>query len=350
MTFSKNISPRDLLEFNKSLSLLLYAKIGFVDALEIVYPQIRNDKFKKVVKDIIRGLKSGTSISKCFAKHPALFPEIFIATLRVGEETGELGAVIGEFTRYNEKIQRVKQKALVAIRYPLFVIFVLFTTLFFMVWFLIPNFEGIFLSFGKDIPSLSRAVFSSASWIRNNILFILAVPSVGLFLIFKYTGKEQVRKYYSVVVPYLPVLSRLYKLNILARFSFTMNTLLKNRVTLVEALKIARSSNKDPLFLKEIDFLIKSLVKGQNFSQILGKSKFFDVTFIQLLTAAEGASELDKAFLMTADFYTDEFDDILETLTSFMEPALILFIGFFVGTIVVALYLPMFELLNNFGF
>ena len=350
MIKKNKIHPQDILEFNKSLSLLLYAKIGFVEAMDIVCSQIRNEQFKNVIKDILRGLKSGASIAKCFGKHPAHFPAVFVSTLQVGEETGEIADVIGEYTRYSEKIQRVKQKALIAIRYPAFIVSVALCTLFFMVWFLIPNFEGVFLSFGKDIPSLSKFVFASAAWIRGNVFFIILVPLVGLFIIKKTVPLEKLRTLYMNVLKRLPIVSKLYKCNILARFSFTMNTLLKNRVTLLESLKIARNSSNDPEFLKEIDTIAKSLVKGQNFSHVLGKSKFFDITFIKLLTAAEGASELDKAFLMTAEFYTDEFDDLLDTVTSFMEPALILFIGGFVGIIVVALYLPMFEMLNNFGF
>jgi len=239
---------------------------------------------------------------------------------------------------------------MVAIRYPAFILCVAFTTLFFMIWFLIPNFEGVFLSFGKNIPDLSRIVFASAAWVRSSIAYIIIVFILLTAALLKYANTPQFRKYYTKLIPYLPIVSKLYKTNILARFSFTMNTLLKNRVTLIDALKIARNVSSDPVFLSEIDYIIKSLTKGLNFSNVISKSKFFDITFIKLLTAAEGASELDKAFLMTAEHYTAEFDDLLETVTSFMEPALILFIGGFVGTIVVALYLPMFELLNNFGF
>ncbi len=346
----KNVSSRDILEFNKSLSLLLYAKIGFVEAMDIVYSQIRNEKFKAVVRDIILSLKSGSTIAKSFGRHAVHFPPVFVSTLQVGEETGEIADVVGEYTRYSEKIHRVKQKALVAIRYPLFIVSVALCTLFFMVWFLIPNFEGVFLSFGKDIPALSKFVFSSAAWIRSNVLFMVLLPIIIYFGITKIVPAEKLRRIYFSVLKNLPVVARLYKCNILARFSFTMNTLLLNRVTLLESLKIARNSSSDPDFLREIDTITKSLVKGQNFSHVLGKSKFFDITFIKLLTAAEGASELDKAFLMTAEFYTDEFDDLLDTVTSFMEPALILFIGGFVGVIVIALYLPIFEMLNNFGF
>ena len=350
MLGSKKISHQDILEFNKSLSLLLYAKIGFVDAMDIILAQIRNEKFKLALKDIARSLKSGASISKSFGKQPNLFPEVFVATLRVGEETGEIASVIGEYTSYSDKIQRVKQKAMVAVRYPLFIVVVAFTTLFFMVFFLIPNFEGVFLSFGKDIPALSKFVFTTAAWIRSNVLYlIVGIISIS-FLFAKYAGSEKIRGFYTKLIPYIPILSKLYKSNILARFSFTMNTLLKNKVTLIDALKIARSTSKDPYFIKEIDTILKSLVKGLNFSNVLSRSKFFDITFIKLLTAAEGASELDKAFLMIADHYTDEFDNLLETVAAFLEPALIVFIGGFVGMIVIALYLPMFELLNNFGF
>lgn len=350
MFFGKEVKNRDILEFNKALSLLLYAKIGLVDAMEIILAQIKNEKFKSALKEITRSLKSGASISKSFGKQNTLFPEVFVATLRVAEETGEISSVMIEYTRYNDKIQKVKQKAKSATRYPVFIVGVASITLFFMIWFLIPNFEGIFLSFGKDIPALSKAVFNVSAWIRVNIVYILIGIVLLAILISKYAGSDKLRMFYSRIIPYIPIVSKLYKSNILARFSITMNTLLKNRVTLIDALKVAKTSSKDPSFIKEIETIQKSLVKGVNFAHILKSSKFFDVTFIKLLTAAEGASELDKAFMMTADYYTDEFDNMLETITSFMEPALILFIGVIVGTILIAMYLPMFELLNNFGF
>jgi type IV pilus assembly protein PilC len=147
----------------------------------------------------------------------------------------------------------------------------------------------------------------------------------------------------------IPYISELYKKSLLTRFSLSMSILLKSSVGLLDALKIAKNSTTNGLFAKEIDEIIKKLVKGDTLSSYMGKSQFFDAKFGKLLSVGEESAELDKVFYMISNYYGKELDYTLENVSSLLEPILMLFIGAIVAVILVALYLPMFELINSFG-
>jgi len=147
----------------------------------------------------------------------------------------------------------------------------------------------------------------------------------------------------------LPIISNLYVMNILARFSLSMSILLKSKVTLLDSLRISKNITENNIFKLEISKLTKKIIKGEGFADNIKNSSFFDYTFIKLLAAGEASAELANVFKLISQYYNQEFDHRLDTLTSFIEPVLILFVGLIIAVVLIAMYLPMFEIINYLG-
>lgn len=349
ISFNK-IPNKELLEFIRVFSLLLYSHIGITDSLELILKKSNNLYFQGIIKTILKDLKAGHSLSKSFSKYPVYFTDLFITNLRVAEETGKIAEVVGDYAVYIEKMQTLKRKILQAIRYPVFVLVIAFAVVFFMLIYIIPTFQGLFSSSRAKLPALTQFLMNVSIFFTSNSLnLLLFVIALG-FILYSINKNRKLReKILGFTIWKLPFVSSLYVNNLLARFSLSMAVLLKSRVGLIEALKISKNTSTDSAFRAQIDFIIKKIVKGESLSSNLNNSKYFDPTFSKLLAAGEESAELDKVFFIISNYYGNQFDYYLDNLTSLLEPALILFIGVIVAVILVGLYLPMFDIVNYFG-
>lgn len=345
-----NISNKDILDFNRVFSMLLTSRLSIVDALELIVKQTKNEKLRGLIKQVLSDVKSGSSLSSSFRKYPKVFPEIYLANLRIAEETGNIAEVLNEYTEYQEKFLELKRKIIQAGRYPLFVIFVSLGVIFFMLYFLIPTFETLFKSVKAALPPITALLLKLSNFmIENGLILSISIAAISMIIYYSLRTKTIKEKIVDKLLIRAPYLSRLYKQNLLARFALSMGILLKSRVTLLEALRISKNITDNSIFREEISSIIRSLIKGNTISGNLGNSKFFDLTFSRLLAAGEESAELDKVFYMISDFYSKEFDHKIEALTSLIEPVLILFVGGIVAIILIAMYLPMFEIINYIG-
>lgn len=328
---------------------MLISKLSLVQALEILSMQMKNEKFREIIKKTLKDIKSGLSLSKSFSKYPELFSEIYIANLRVGEETGQLDTVISEYTEYMETIQSLKRKVIQAIRYPLLVLFVAAGVISFMVFFLIPTFQTLFTSSKFSLPPLTQTIMAVSFLIKDNspTIFIAIVFLAVLFI--NYKKIETLNSFIELFLVKAPLISKIYIKNVVARFSLSLSFLLRSKVPLLEALKISRNTTSNKLFKDEIDVIVKKISKGESFSAVIKRSGFFDITFSQLLIAGEESAQLDKVFSLISSYYQKDFEFFLDNLTSLLEPVLILTIGVIVAVILVAMYMPIFEIVNNFG-
>lgn len=343
------ISHKEFIEFNKTFSLMLLSKLSLVQALEILSVQMKNEKFKDIIKKSLKDIKSGLSLSKSFSKYPELFSDIYIANLRVGEETGQLDSVISEYSEYMETIQGLKRKVIQAVRYPVLVLFVAAAVISFMVFFLIPTFQTLFTSSKFSLPAITQTIMTVSFLIKDNSAVIFIIFLLLILLIYNYKKIESLNYFLEAFFVKAPLISKIYIKNVIARFSLSLSFLLRSKVPLLEALKISKNTSSNRIFKNEIDVIIKKISKGESFSSIIKKSSFFDITFSQLLIAGEESAQLDKVFSLISSYYQKDFDFFLDNLTSLLEPILILSIGVIVAVILVAMYMPIFEIVNNFG-
>jgi len=344
------VSNKEFIEFNRVLSLLLISKLSIIDSLQLIKQQTQNISFKEIIQKIISDLKGGNSLSKSFSKFPKIFSEIYVANLKVAEETGYIAEVLTDFTDYQEKFSNLKRKIVQAIRYPIFVMLISIGVIFFMLFFLIPTFESLFVSVKANIPPLTKFLLDTSQYFVDNYLLVTAL-FIGFVLLLNTLSKSESfkRNFLDSLILHLPIISKLYVINILARFALSMSILLKSKVNLLDSLKISKNVTNNSIFKSEISKFIKRLIKGESFAANIRNSKFFDLTFTKLLAAGEASAELANVFQLISEYYSKEFDHKLDNLTSFIEPILILFVGLIIAVILVAMYLPMFEIINYLG-
>jgi len=341
------IKQKELLEFFRTFTLLQHSKISINNSLELISKQTKNEKFRIILKEINNNVNSGNTLSKSFSKYPKMFSDVFIANLKVAEETGQITEVLQEYTFYIEKMQSLKRKIIQAIRYPAVVIFISAGVVFFMLFFIIPTFEGLFNTTQAELPFITQILLGVSQFFLEKTEIIIVSLLVVSFLVHLLVKTKM--QLLNEMIWKIPVISKIYRNNILARFSLCMGTLLKSRVGLVESLKISRTVTGDKFFKGQIDLLLNKIIRGETLTSNLAASKFFDVTFSKLLAAGEESAELDKVFFMMSNYYSNEFDYYLDNITSLLEPALIIVVGGIVAVILIALYLPMFEIINFFG-
>lgn len=344
------ISKKELIEFYRVFGILLLSKLSVIDSLEIIFKQSKKNQLRRVIKVLIADLRAGKSISKSFQKHSKIFDEVFIANLYVAEETGKLAEVVSEYSSYQEKFFDLKQKIIQAARYPVFVISISFGVIFFMLYYLIPSFETLFFSVNANMPTITKILLAASNFIVMNISFLFMILIITLILIYFLLKTAFVKnKIIDQVLIKSPIISKFYLHNLLARFSLSMGILLKSKVPLEHSLRISRNISDNSIFINEINKIIYSLTKGETISKNLIKSEIFDLTFRKLIATGEESAELDKVFYLISEFYSKEFDNKINSITTLLEPLLILIVGLIVLIVLVAMYLPMFEIINYIG-
>lgn len=345
----KNITQKEVLEFNKNMSLMLLANLTIIQSFELYLTRTKNIRFMEILKKILQDIKSGKPLSKSMNKYPDLFSELYIANLRIAEETGEIAQVLRDYSSYQEKMYKLKKKIIDALRYPVLVVIVAAGVVVFMAFFLIPTFEGLFFQTGISLPTLTYLIVSTSYLIKENFLYLLLTFAFLAIVIRQSRNSETFGYLIDSFLIRAPLISNLFKKNTLARFSFSMSLLLKSKVPLIESLRISRKISKNKFFQNEISNLTKKIIKGEKITSNLSASVFFDPTFIRLLTIGEESAELEKVFQLIGNYYQEEFDYQLEGIISLIEPILILLVGVVVAIILIAMYLPMFDIINNFG-
>ncbi|MBL1215599.1 MAG: type II secretion system F family protein [Ignavibacteriae bacterium] len=344
-----SITHKDIIEFNKTMSLLLISKISITQALEILIEQIKNTNFQQIIKKVLNDVTRGKTLSNSFSKYPKLFPPIYIANIKIGEETGNIARVVSDYTTYLEKNQNLIRDLKKAARYPILVLLVSMAVITFMVFFLIPTFQNLFSSTKVSLPFVTQLIIDLSRFIENHLIWLILILGALTSIIFKSKDSIAFKNIIDRLLLRTPLVSKLIIKNLMARFALSMSILLKSRITLLEALKIARNTSSNHIFKKEVDTVIKRIIKGESLSANTSTSILFDKTFSRLLFAGEQTAELDKVFGMISDYYGKEFEYQLDVITSLIEPILILVIGVIVAIILIAMYLPMFDLINYFG-
>jgi type IV pilus assembly protein PilC len=199
------------------------------------------------------------------------------------------------------------------------------------------------------LPAITAFMLRISTVVQNNI-HVFAASVIGIPLVAVYSMKmKSMKKHTDYFVGEIPFIGKLYKENLLARFSLSMAILLKSGVMLVDALTYAKNVSNNCIFSSEISVIIKRLSRGEGLANTVEKSRYFDVNFSKLLSAGEESAELESVFTLTGNHYTRKFDHTLDTVTSIIEPVLIISVGILVALILVAMYLPLFEIINNFG-
>ncbi len=338
------ITEKEIVIFSRQLSTLVSSGVPIIQSLTILEEQAENLNFARVISQIKKDIEGGLSISEAIAKHPKVFSELYVSMVKAGELGGILDTILDRLSTYLEASSALKDKVRGAMMYPMVVggIAVLITI--FLIIFVIPIFKGIFADFGAELPFITVMVINASDFLKGNILYIIAGLVVIFFLFKRYINTEKGRKNFDAFLLSLPILGVIFKKVSIARFSRTLGTLIKAGVPIIQALDTVAKTSGNKIIEEVILDSIKSIKEGGKISEPLKKSSVFPPMVVQMINVGEETGSLDTMLFKIADFYDQEVDASVKGLTSMIEPLVMVFMGVVIGFIVIAMFIPMFQM------
>lgn len=346
-TRKQTISLKDQILFTRLLANALSAHIPLTRALEIIAQEFpKKHPMKMITMDLIRRIQSGDSLSGAMEMHPEAFSSFAISMINAGEESGKLTRTVETLLLYLQKRLSISQKISSALLYPVFIFLFAIAVLFFFTFVLIPQFEQNYAQFGAQLPSFTMMLMRAANFIRNWswLLGIIIGVLVGIFLFIRDRG--WFRKWQDELILSLPVVGELVNKDIVTRLSRTLSVLLESDVVLSESLELCRGVVQNILYEEMISLAIQDISQGKKLIESLRQNRFLPPTFLQMMSMGEESGKLAELSGYLADFYERDVDVAVEKITTLLTPILIIFIGLIVGIIIVALFLPIFQLGN----
>jgi len=343
------VSDKQINPFTRQLSTLQNADIPIVQSLTILETQMKKGLFKNAIGEIIADIRGGDSLSTAMSKHPKVFDKLYVNIINAGEISGTLDAILERLAAYREKTQRLKRKVISAMMYPTTVIFASGSILAAIMIFVIPRFATMFKEMGVTLPWLTASLISVSNFLYFHWYFIFGIPIVSLIL-FKLAGKiKKIRLIIDKLKFKIPVFGTLINKSVVSKFARTLATLMASGVPILEALNNVKNITGNMAMSRAINRIHDSIREGESIASPLRESKICDAMVVNMVEIGEQTGDLDKMLSKIADNYDNDIDTIVESLTSMLEPFIVIFLGASVGTIVTALFLPLIKLMNSLG-
>jgi len=346
--FGGGVSTRDLAIFTRQFATMINAGLPLVQCLDILSKQTEKEDFRGVIAQVMRDVEAGTTLAEALGKkeHSKTFDELFVNMVEAGEAGGILDNILQRLATYIEKAEALKRKIKGAMVYPAVVMTVAVLATAFMLIFIIPTFAKMFTGFGAELPLPTKIVMGLSSFLRSYwwvILIGIAGTGVGIQ---RYYRTERGHIAIDRFLLRIPVLGDVIRKGAVARFTRTLGTLISSGVPILTGLEITARTSGNRVIQEAIMAARASIREGETISAPLRVSNVFPPMVVQMISVGEETGALDDMLTRIADFYDDEVDTAVESLTSLIEPIMIVFMGSVVGGMVIAMYLPMFKLIN----
>ncbi len=347
--FGGGVEPKDLVKFIRQFATMIDAGLPLVQCLEILSNQEPNKVFQAALKDIKATVEQGATFSDALRRHPKIFDDLFVNLVQAGEVGGILDTILTRLAVYIEKRVKLARQVRGALAYPTAVIVILVIVVFVLMTWVIPAFEGMFAEFGaKDaLPGLTKMVIAlSKAFVSYLPLIILG--GIGAFFGGSYfyrtpRGKRIVHR----LMLRLPVIGNVLEKVAVSRFTRTLGTLLASGVPILDALDIVAKTAGNVIVEEGLMYARARISEGKNMAEPLAEIKVFPGMVVQMVAVGEQTGALDTMLNKIADFYEDEVDVAVSSLTSLLEPILMVIVGAVVGVVLVSMYLPIFSLAGN---
>ncbi|MCJ7582108.1 MAG: type II secretion system F family protein [Candidatus Aminicenantes bacterium] len=343
----RKVSQKELAVYSRELSVMIDAELPLIQSLEIISGQTKNKYFKKAIEQISEELKAGSQLHQAKRKFPRIFNTLYCNLILSGEQSGDLNVMLNRIADYLENNIKLLSTVRQAMVYPIVILGVAVLVIIFMMWKVVPIFSSIFMEFEADLPFLTSAILSASQFVQGNIIFIF-FGILALFFFFRFFKKTAGgRKTLDMLSLKIPVFGGVLKKVGLSRVTRTMNTLIVGGVPLLESLDITSSTAGNVVLEKKI-LEARSLISvGSSLTDAFNQVGGFPVLFLRLISLGEATGTLESALKRLTSYYEDAVEASVSTLLSFLEPLLLVLVGGIVGTIVISLYLPMFNLMQQ---
>lgn len=345
--FTPGVSSKDIQIFFRQLSVLLRSGVPLVDSLQSLSDSTANKTLSKVLNDVLENIEQGKTLNEAMKLHPKVFDKMVVNLAKAGEMAGVLETVFDRVAVYYEKRNHLKAKVVGALTYPVVTLLVSLGAVAIILTFVIPKFQKLFGSKDK-LPALTQKVINlSDFFVANYYIIFPAIIAVPILLSFYYKTSSGQRVMDRLFLK-IPVFGSLIRRSAIARMSRTMATLLKAGVRLNEAIEVTLGTTGNVIIEDQLEHAKESILSGKAFSIPLRESGHFPKIVTQMVVIGEKTGNIDEMLESVADFYEDEVGRTAEALTSLMEPFIIVLLGGMVGTLVIAMFLPVFNMANAF--
>jgi type IV pilus assembly protein PilC len=343
----KKVKPKSLQVFSRQFATMIEAGLNVVTALVILEEQTEDKKLARVIGELRADVEGGLLLSEAMARHPRIFSRLFVSMVEAGEAAGILDVVLDRVAYQIEKETKIKRRVKGAMMYPLMVMGFATLVLVGMLMFLVPVFQGIFKDLGGDLPMLTQVVVNMSDILRSYFYVIFPLWGLIIFGFFRYKKTEAGRRLWDRFRMRIPfgVGKIVLKIGI-ARFSRTLSTLVAAGVDIIRSLEITGSTSGNSLIEDATAVVRERVHQGVPIAVPLTENAVFPPMVSQMVRVGEETGELEKMLGKIADFYEDEVDTSIATLTSVIEPLMMIGVGLVVGVIIISMYLPMFKLLT----
>jgi type IV pilus assembly protein PilC len=343
------IKSKDIVIFTRQFSTMIDAGLPLVQGLTILAEQTDNKSLRVVLKEITKDVEGGSTLAEALKKHPKVFDNLFVNLVAAGEVGGILDTILQRLASYIEKAEKLKAKIKGAMTYPAVVVAIAILVIAVILIFVIPVFEEMFRSFGSALPAPTQLVVDMSRFLKSNFHFVLAAIGLMIYLFRLYRKSKGGRRKTDALALKLPIFGPLLKKVAVARFTRTLGTMITSGVPILDALEIvARTSGN--VILEEVILDVRgSIAEGQTISEPLSETEIFPSMVVQMISVGEATGALDTMLEKIADFYDDEVDTAVAALTSMLEPLLMVFLGGSIGGLVIAMYLPIFQMAAAMG-
>jgi len=345
----KTIKPKVLMIFTRQLATLIDAGLPLLRALTVLAKQERDRVLKKTIAGLSDAVQGGSTFSEGLAQHPRLFNDLYVNMVRAGELGGVLELVLTRLAEFQEKAQKIKNKVVAAMVYPIIVMFLAILIMAFLLVFIVPRFEQIFKDMlgDKPLPTITLFVIGVSNAVKNHwglILFVVALVVIGGKMLGR-TARGRIAL--DRVKLRAPLFGDLIRKTAISRFSRTLGTLVTSGVPILQALNITRETAGNTVIAGAITQVHDSVKEGESIVQPLESSGVFPPMVISMIDVGEETGQLPEMLLKIAEVYDDEVDNSVAGLTSMLEPIMIVFLALVVGTIVIALFMPLISIISG---
>jgi type IV pilus assembly protein PilC len=350
------VKPKGLMIFTRQLATLIDSGLPLLRSLTVLEKQEPNPVLKATIASLAESVQGGSTFSESLAQHPKIFNKLYVNMVKAGELGGVLEIVLNRLAEYQEKAQKLKNKIVSAMVYPVIVMFIAIAILVFLMIFIVPKFKEMFSTTDQELPMISQIVFGTSEFFLAstvgpipNVVLVFLVFGAGVAFFNMWGRSKGGRMAIDTLKLKLPILGDIQRKSAVSRFSRTLGTLVTSGVPILQALNITRDTAGNVVISGAIEKVHEAVKEGETIVTPLQASGVFPNMVISMVDVGEETGQLPEMLLKVADVYDDEVDNAVTALTSILEPIMIVFLALIVGSVVFALFLPLIKMISAMG-
>lgn len=345
--FTGRVGAKDKIVFSRQLATLIGAGLPLAQSMRTIAEQTENKRFRTVVEEILADIESGKTLSDSFAKYPDMFDKVFLSLIKAGEASGTLDDALKRIANQQEKDAAMMSKIKGALTYPIIVLVVIFGVMAFMMFTVVPQVEKLYKDLGKELPFLTQIMVSSANLLKDFWWLVIIVAVVGIYFLLQYFKTENGIKFVDTFKLNVPIFGVMFRKLYMARFARTAQTLLNTGVPMLDMLKITSDAVNNTLVGASITRAAEKVKGGKALSESIEAEEYILKLVPQMIKIGEQSGKIDEMLGRAAQVYEDELDEQIKTISTSIEPILMVVLAIVAGGMVGAILFPIYSLVNG---